>query len=152
MKTNQFNIIKTVIFAIAVFIFNSFSNPSERHIGEWKGTDNSGKTASLVLDENKDVTMIIHNQVFGGKNFQMNGKKGEVKFEIDYSKNPTSIDFVAYVEDNGELKEKKERLKGILRFITDNKMELRLSFTGKRFTNFDPEDKLNTIVLERVTK
>ena len=51
----------------------------------------------------------------------------------------------------GRYYQEKVRLKGIMRFITDNKIEYRLDFTGKRFDTFDPEDKENTIVLDTVT-
>jgi hypothetical protein len=139
--------IKSLLIIATIFILQSCSNPNERHIGEWKGTD-EGKTASLILDKSNHAVFVSDNQVLGGKDFQMNGFKGECKYEIDYSKNPIWLDLVVY--EQGKTQEK-GRLKGIIRFITDNKIEYRINVTGDRFDSFDPEDKENTIVLDKVT-
>lgn len=131
--------IKSLLIIATIFILQSCSNPNERHIGEWKGTD---KGASLILDKSNHAVFVSDNQVIGGKDFQMNGFKVECKYEIDYSKNPILLDLVVY-----EQGKEKGRLKGIIRFITDNKIEYRVNFTD----NFDPEDKENTVVLDKVT-
>jgi hypothetical protein len=78
------------------------------------------------------------------------GVKGECKYEIDYSKNPIWFDVVIYEQGKTE---EMGRIKGIIQFITDNKMQYRmtLSFGGDRFDKFDTEDKQSTIVLDKVT-
>jgi hypothetical protein len=143
----QFKHIKSLLLISVIFILQSCSNPNERHIGEWKGID-KGKTESLILDKSNHAILVQGNQVIGGKEFEMNGIKGECKYEIDYSKNPIWLDLVVYEQGKSQ---EKVRLKGIMRFITDNKIEYRLDFTGKRFDTFDPEDKENTIVLDKTT-
>lgn len=139
--------IKTLLLIAVVFILQNCSNPNQRHIGEWKGTD-KGKTASLILDKSNHAVLVQGNEVIGGKEFEMNGVKGECKYEIDYSKDPIWLDLVVY--EQGKTQEK-VRLKGIIRFITDTKIEYRLGFTGERFDKFDPDDKESTIVLDKVT-
>ena len=133
--------IKSLLIIATIFILQSCSTPNERHIGEWKGTD-KGKTVSLILDKSNYAVFVSDNQVIGGKDFQMDGF--ECKYEIDYSKNPILLDLVVY--EQGKTQEK-GRLKGIIRFITDNKIEYR----GLWPTANDPEDKDITIVLDKVT-
>ena len=132
--------IKSLLIIATIFILQSCSTPNERHIGEWKATD-KGKTVSLILDKSNYAVFVSENQVIGGKDFQMDGF--ECKYEIDYSKNPILLDLVIY--EQGKTQEK-GRLKGIIRFITDNKIEYRGLWV-------DPEDKenKNTIVLDKVT-
>lgn len=138
--------IKSLFLITVICILQSCSKPNQKHIGEWKGID-KGKTVSLILDNSSYAVLVQGNQVMGGKEFQINGIKADCKYEVDYSKNPIWLDLVVY--EHGKSQEK-VRMKGIMRFITDNKIEYRLDFTGKRFETFDPEDKENTIVLDKV--
>lgn len=142
------NNIKSFLLISVIYILNSCSNFNERHIGEWITTDNTGKTSSLILDKSNHAVFVQDNQVIGGKEFEMNGKKGECKYEIDYSKNPIWLDLVVYEQGKSQ---EKARVKGIMRFITDDKIEYRLNFVGERFDKFDPDDKENTIVLDKKT-
>ena len=142
----KFKHIKTILLLALIFIFYNCSNPKERHIGEWKGVD-KGQTGSLILDKNNNAILVSGNQVIGGKDFELNGIKADCKYEIDYSKNPIWLDIVVYEQGNTQ---EKVRLKGIMRFVTDNKIEYRTDFTGNRFDSFDPKDKENTMVFDKV--
>src|ERR1035437_3911595 len=104
MTMNQFKNIKSLLLIAAIFILQSCSNTNKRHIGEWKGTDNAGKLTSLILDKSNHAVFVQDNQVIGGKEFEMNGIKGECKYEIDYSKNPIWLDLVVY--EQGKTQEK----------------------------------------------
>jgi hypothetical protein len=145
----KLNLITPILYCLILFISScggtdtktedgstTSKSVDERHIGEWKGTDNSGKLASLILDKSNHGVFVIDNQVI------------ECKYEIDYSKNPLWLDLVLYEQAKTQ---EIDRMKGIVRFITDNKIEYRVNFTGERFDKFDPEDKENTIVLDKVT-
>jgi hypothetical protein len=147
---NKLKKIKHTLILVIVTLLFSCSKPDQKHIGEWTGTD-KGETGNLILNESNSAAFVIGNQVLGGDNFEMNGVKASLEYEIDYSKNPIWLDLVAYEK---EKKKEKGRLKGIIRFLTDTKMEYRLSFdpSGDRFTKFDSEDKENTIVLDKVIK
>ena len=129
-------------------IFSLIScSQSKKHIGEWKGTDEKGKVGSLILNESSHVILVMGNQVIGGKDFEIDGIKAECKYEINYKKDPIWLDIV-FSKEGAE----SGRMKGIIRFISDTKMEYRLSFDTSRFEKFDPTDKLNTIVLDKVAK
>lgn len=126
----------------------AFSFPPGKHIGTWKGTDSNDKIGTLVLDSSGYATMTIDNETFGGMDFEMKGDRAECKYEIDYSKTPIWLDMVMYNKENHQ---EMRRLNGIVKFITDNKIIYRISFGGGRYDKFDPNDKDDTIVLERVT-
>ena len=157
----KLNLITPILYCLILFISScggtdtktedgstTAKSVDERHIGEWKGTDNSGKLTSLILDKSNHAVLVFGNQVIGGKEFELKKIKAECKYDIDYSKNPIWLDLVIY--EQGKTQEL-GRLKGIVRFITDNKIEYRLNFAGERFDKFDPEDKESTIVLDKVT-
>ena len=110
----------------AVFAIQSCSNGKEKHLGEWKA-ESGGQVGSLILDKTNHAILVLGNQVIGGDNFVVQGKTGECKYEIDYSKKPIWLDLVVY--EPGRTDEA-GRLKGIVRFITDHKMEYRVSFEG----------------------
>jgi hypothetical protein len=141
-------IIKSLPLILLIFVLHCCSNTYEKHIGEWKG-ESKGEVGSLILDKTKHAVLVIGNEVIGGDDFVIQGdKQGVCKYEIDYSKNPIWLDIVIYEKGKSE---ELGRLKGIVRFLTDSKMEYRIGFEGKRFENFDPEDQENTIVLDKVT-
>jgi hypothetical protein len=149
MGIKKINRINSLLLIAVIFIFESCSHPNERHIGEWKNIDKD-ETTSLILDKSNHAILMVNNTVLGGKGFEIKGVKTEVKYEIDYSKSPIWLDLVFYVQ--GEFQEK-GRVKGIIQFITDNKILYRISLNlpDKRFDKFDTEDKENTIVFDKVT-
>lgn len=126
-------------------------NKSKKHIGAWKG-EHTGEIGMLILEKSNNAVLVIDNQVLGGEDFEINGVKHNLKYEIDYMKEPIWLDLIIYTQ--GHQEEEVKRLKGIIRFITDKKIEYRVNFNpaDERFKKFDPEDKENTIVLDKVTK
>lgn len=134
---------------LAYFII-SCSNKYEKHIGEWTSTD-KGVKGSLILNESHYAILVVGNIVIGGEEFEINGIKGECRYEIDYTKNPIWLDLIILEKEKGKVK---SRFKGIVRFLTDDKIEYRLNFdsSAERFTKFDPTNTKNTIILDRVKK
>ena len=140
---------KSIILFIAVLSLQSFSSFNEKHIGVWTGEHN-GDVGTLILYKNNDAVLIIDDEVFGGDNFvSENGIKFECKYEIDYSKNPVWLDIVIYIQ---ETKKEVGRMKGIIRFLSDTKMEYRIGFDGTRYKDFDPGDEEDTMILYKVGK
>jgi hypothetical protein len=145
-KNGMCRFLKFIVLIVAVFLLQSFSNHNEKHIGEWKGED-----GSLTLDKQNYVVFMIEDQVFGGESFIVEGQKGKCKYEIDYSKNPIWLDIVVYEVYEQAKEEEIGRFKGIVRFLSDTRMEYRLSFDGNRYDDFDPDDDEDTIILDKVT-
>jgi len=136
-----------LLFLITITVlFVKCSDNNKRLIGEWKGSDNE-QVGSMILDNTNHAVIVVGNQVMGGKDFEINGVKAECKYVVDFTKDPIWLDIVIY--EVGKTEEI-SRMKGIVKFITDNKIEYRLNFEGDRFDKFDPEDTENTMVLDRV--
>ncbi len=141
----------SVILVLALTItLCSCSSTDDKLIGEWVAKDKF-QTGNLLLNKDNSAVLVVGNQVIGGDGFEMNGVKVDLDYEIDYSKEPIWLDIVFRVEGNDE---EKARMKGIVRFITDTKIEYRLNWGlySDRYTAFDPYDKENTLVLNKVSK
>ena len=78
--------LKLIIFVLTITIF-SCSNTNQKHIGEWESS-NSGEKLNLILNEEDLAVMVVGNQVIGGDNYEIEGYKTTLKYEIDYSKDP----------------------------------------------------------------
>ncbi|MCB0699870.1 MAG: hypothetical protein H6551_13390 [Chitinophagales bacterium] len=122
-------------------------SPTEQLVGEWTGNSN-GEDMSYIFDEEGYATLTSGNNVMGGKSFVVEGQNASMKYMVNTDENPMWLDLVLY-EEGSDME--KGRMKGIARFITDDKMEYRVSFNPAegRPANFDPEDKNNTILLTR---
>jgi len=129
--------------------FGGCANKSDRIIGEWR--DNTMQGKSFVFDKNDHATMILGNEVIGGKDRVGRNHTGELKYEVNYNHDPYWLDLVVY--EAGTTNELR-RIKGIFRFISNNKMELRMNMEpdGGRFSDFDRHDEENTMVLEKVSQ
>lgn len=138
---------KQVFFLLFIAVLGACSgNNNRKLVGEWKGKDIKGKVNVLTFNKDNSVVWVADNRILGGESFEIEGTKGTLKYEVDYSKDPIGLDLV--MQKSGEFNEL-ARIKGIIRFISDTKMEYRLSFEG-RFTEFDSRDKDNTLILEKV--
>lgn len=126
---------------------DTLQNNNQKHIGKWTGVDIYGKKAVLELDAEKYVYFNQNGETYGGKDFNYKGKTGTYKYEIDYSKNPIRIDFILF-RDGIEITEKHNR--GIIRFINDNKIEIRFLKNTKYPTRFKGKNDKTSLILERI--
>ena len=97
--------------------------------------------------------MTVSGEFIDGKKFKIKGGKNDnknclLKYTVDYSKNPITIDFIALLDENGELIEM-GRILAIARFLNESEMKLSISATGERDKDFSEENFENTIVLKR---
>lgn len=75
---------KTVFFCLFSFlIFNTYAQ-NTRHIGIWKGVDGD-KTITLTLHKDGFFIMEAQGMVYGGKEFELEGKKMSTPYEIEYT-------------------------------------------------------------------
>ncbi|WP_395044218.1 hypothetical protein [Flavobacterium sp.] len=134
---------KKLLFTFLIILLLSFNQDNYKHIGEWQGNDETGQVGTLILDKNNNITFKIGNETMGGNDFVINGIKAELKYEIDYSKIPIEIDFVGYEKGNTL---EKGRMKGIIKFVSDDKLEMASNFNDERPENFNE----NSIVLNKI--
>ncbi|OWR12828.1 hypothetical protein CDW55_12310 [Chryseobacterium sp. VAUSW3] len=93
--------------------------------------------------------MSINGEFIDGKNFIVrgginNGQKAELKYSINYEKNPIEIDFIA-IKDN----EEKGRILGAIKQINENEFLMTMSFDGKRDLNFTDENAEKIMSIKR---
>ncbi|MFI5140232.1 MAG: hypothetical protein ACHQIM_20605 [Sphingobacteriales bacterium] len=136
------------VFFLFGILLVSFINPNDRHIGTWEGTDDSAQSGQMILDKTNHCVFIIGEEKLGGEEFEIDGIKAECRYEIDYSKTPVWLDIIFISKAD---KVEKGRLKAIIRFISDDKMEMRMNpESNERYTKFDASDKENSMMFKRV--
>ncbi len=116
--------------------------------GNWILTDYWENETDFILSSDNYVSMLVNGEFIDGKNFVIHGgkddgQKAELKYWIDYDKNPIEIDFIA-IKDNTE----KGRILGAIKPINENEFIIILSFEGSRDKNFS-EDNLEKIMSAR---
>jgi hypothetical protein len=124
-------IFKTISqLALVVFLFACTKAPGDRLVGEWKGTED---TASVVFNRDRTFRMVFGNLVLDG-----------MEWRIDASHDPIAVDVVLTRADGQQ-----QVLPMIVRFITDEKIQLRMSPDDleSRPTSFSAEDTENQLVL-----
>ncbi len=116
----------------------------DRHIGEWKS---SSENTELILDESNHATWVVDNRVTGGDEFIIKGGyKAELKYKIDYTKNPIWLDIIKIVHgEDGQIDER--CFKGIVKFLTDKKIEYNINIK----TDIRPDgfDKGKILILDK---
>lgn len=118
-------------------------------VGNWIWTDYWQNTSDFILTPDNYVSMSINGDFIDGKNFIIRGGKNdeqqaELKYIINYEKNPIEIDFIA-IKDN----EEKGRILGAIKLINENEFLIIISFDGKRDLNFTEENAEKIITIKR---
>jgi len=149
MKFLQIAFLTLTVF----FSTNTFGQTTSKIIGEWAGKDFDGNEGKFIFFEDNHASITLGNEFIDGKHYivrggKNDGKSGEVKYSIDYSKSPFTIDFILLLAENGKLVEK-GRILGIIKFITDTEMLFAISLTGKRDSDFNKKNMTPTMTLRK---
>ena len=117
-----------------------------QHIGTWWLLQDNGDTTFITLDEEGYYTLQTGKSIMLGKGVQLTGEDpSDCKYEIDYSVDPIAFDL--FEHKNGE---KFQMGKGILRFPSDNSMELEIGSTeAPRATSFGANDPSMSTIYQR---
>ena len=121
----------------------------DRHVGTWS-FEKDGRKGKLILKENKEFALEVDGKKYDTKNFKNSqGKEMEFHYVLNPNKNPVPI--YLYTFEKADPEHTKKGVRGILRFLSDNKMEARLSLDPNkpRYNSFDAKDTTNTVVLVR---
>ena len=105
-------------------------------MGVWKLTDYDKNESVFILSDDEYVSLSINGEFIDGKKFIVRGGKNdgqiaELKYSIDYDKNPLEIDFIA-IKDN----EEKGRILGAITIINENEFLMIWSMDGRRDIDF----------------
>ena len=141
---------------ISLLILTACAAPSkqakksfDKHVGIWS-FQKDGRKGTLILKENKEFALVVDGKNYEAKTFKNSeGKEIEFHFVLNPNKNPIPIYLYTFEKANPEHTQK--GLRGILRFLSDNKMEARRSLDPNkpRYNSFDAKDTVNTLVLVR---
>ena len=137
---------KILLLLIIILSLTSFKNTSESDfniVGKWKGGVNNEIGYFVFLEENY-AYFEVQGQIIGGKEFEIKGKKGSMKYVIDYTTNPIQFDFITTRFDTKETLE----LFGIIDVINKNEIKISLGFNGSRPIKFDTDDAITFIRVE----
>jgi hypothetical protein len=143
------------IFLVLTVLFSSytFSQTTSKIIGEWSGIDSDGNQGKFIFTEDNYASITIGSEFILGKNNiirggKYDGKSSELKYTIDYSKSPFTIDFIALIEENEKFVEK-GRILGLIKFINDTEMLFSITRSGKRDADFNGENMSTTMTLTK---
>ena len=124
------------------------SNKNEMHLGIWKNLP-----TKLSLDQGESVflEMTSSNDFFVRK--ELNSNENEIpvpslKYEIDYSKEPIWLDLINL---DKEPKKEASRVLCIVRFSSENRMEVRFGTENVRFNVFDSTDLNKNLFFEKIS-
>ena len=131
---------------LSFYVIKINSQNNQILIGKWYRTDYWKNKSNLIFTEDKNVSLTIIGEIISGKNFLVNGIKAELKYEDDLTKNPIWIDLIAIEK---ETKIEKGRIKGILKYINDNNLEILLNFNGDRYDNFEKENEVYILIMKK---
>lgn len=131
---------KIILLLLTTLMLSSFKtdNISDFSIvGKWKG-DDGNETGYFLFDEEGYAYIEVKGLKIGGKDFEIEGKRGSVKYEIDYSKSPMEIDFIFTIFDGNKTK----RLLCIAKKIDNDKILFSIGFNGERPTDFTENNEM----------
>ena len=130
-----------ILFLMIPLLSMTIENEKAKFVGKWIGEDEK-EIGYLNFDSEGYAFFEIQGQIFGGKEFVFDGKKGKMTYEINNETNPIQVDLTVTKLESGEQK----KLLCIAEFIDNDTMRFAITFEEKRPTEFDSE---NSIIFKR---
>ena len=128
------------VLLVTVSLAIGGEKPADKIIGEWKGTDSTGATASVVFAADHTFRMVMGNVLLDGA-----ALGGKIEWRIDATKDPIPLDVIV-TEASGE----KRVLLMIVRFLTDRTLRFCVSPDMEtRPTDFAAADGPNQMVVTK---
>lgn len=135
----------TLLFMV---LLTSYTVPSDKHVGTWEGIDDKGTKGSLTLKEDSVFLLtLILTDTLSNDVVQEKHRKVSGKYLIDYDRDPISVELIL---DNKNQGKEISKITGTIRFIGDNRMELRVSLADERSEESDL--LYDTIVLDKLSQ
>jgi hypothetical protein len=137
---------KKIFLFIVVASLSSFSvsSPADNFdfVGKWTGKDESGVTGGFIFDKEGYATMIKGDKVMGGKEFAIQGKKGSMKYSVNYASDPMEFDLIIEVADT----DIKQTMLFAVKIIDTNHIKIAVEGDGSRPVSFTKD---NSMILTR---
>jgi hypothetical protein len=113
-------------------------------LGKWVGTDKS-EIGYITFKEAGEAYFEVGEQIYGGEEFEVDGKLFNMYYTSNFEVQPFEIDFVVTELDTKEVR----KMICIGEFIDENSMNFAVGFDDERPTDFEGP---NAIVLTRVNE
>jgi len=133
----------SIILLLTVFILSCATPPQQqisdvknKLIGEWSSVDQSGKQGSFIFYKDGNADMVIEGKPMEDENIKL-------IYFFDSSKEPMELDLIYVDNFNNEW----VLMRGIVQFLTDNKIKIRSFFNDNRPEGFLAKDDNNTLIL-----
>lgn len=144
----KFHVKILVLISVVVCNVSYSQNKKLNFVGNWNMTDYWGNKSVFILSEDDYVSMTLNGQFIDGKSFiihggKNDGQKGEMKYIINYEKNPIEIDLIA-VKENKEM----GRILGVIKPISENEFLMIWSFNGERNSDFSENNNEQIMTLK----
>ena len=113
---------KRILLLLICFTALSFSHKNIEEynfIGKWEGID-KGNTGCIIFEKDGTASIKIGDNILGGKDYYINGKKATITYIIDTSTKPINIDFIMHSEGY----EVPGKLSFIAEIIDDNSFKI----------------------------
>ncbi len=134
---------KSFIILLLIPFLAFKSSPSNKDfIGKWTGED-ANKIGYITFDSEGYAAFEIDGQVMGGKEFELNGEKGNMIYTINDTTDPIEVDLILTKFNTGE----KKTMLCIAKFEGTDTMYFAMGFDSARPTNFEADE---TLLLKRV--
>ncbi|WP_395062882.1 hypothetical protein [Flavobacterium sp.] len=140
---------KYLVLVLVATLFCSFTfrdNSADfNFVGKWKSEDKTEKNSGFIFEADGYAFMFKDAEKMGGKEFDINGTKGSMKYAVDKNANPIKLDLIITIK-----KQKVETKKMLMLVkIIDNNT---LSIAGGDLENVRPTKftKENTVTFKRV--
>ena len=132
-----------LIIASTCFSFKTTSI-NENLLGKWAGTDKS-EIGYITFKEAGEAYFEVGDQIYGGEEFEVNGKLYNMYYTSNFEVQPFEIDFIVTDLNTKEVR----KMICIGEFIDENSMNFAVGFDDVRPTDFVGP---NAIVLTRVNE
>ena len=91
---------KRILLLLICFTALSFTHKNIEEynfIGKWEGID-KGITGCIIFEKDGTASIKIGDDILGGKDYYINGKKATITYSIDTTTKPIHIDFIMHSE------------------------------------------------------
>lgn len=137
---------KKLLLLILFGLFQlSYAWAQNQHLGTWQGTD-GGDTGSFTFDSLGYAYMTMQGMTVGGPDYEFEGTKGSLEYDINYKTQPISIDLIQTNKSNNTT----SRILAIVEFLSSTQMKIRINFGSEsRPKDFLPEGNSDTMILTK---
>lgn len=133
-----------LLLALPLISFTSDTNllAKKTLVGQWIGAD-GGDVGFITFEKDGYLRLKIGQEEIGGKEFEMDGVKAKMTYEVNYKSDPIEVDFIFEALDGSTTR----RMLCIAEFINKDEIKFASDFSKVRPLAFTPE---NSIVFKRL--